>query len=255
MRFATFNILNGRVPTDQHVTLDGLTESVKRLDADVLALQEVDHNQHRSENADLTAIAAEAMGAVEHRFVAALSGSHGATGATWVAATGEEHPDAAAYGIALLSRWPVHGWQVVRLPPVPLPVPMRFGGRLRPYLVRDEPRVAVVATIETPCGVVTVVNTHLSFLRWWNGRQLRRVVASLVERSGPVVLMGDLNMGPEQAVRLTGLQPAASALTFPVHEPTEQLDHILVGGGLVASGGEAMALPISDHRALTADLT
>lgn len=255
MRFATFNILNGRVPTDQRVRLDGLTESVKRLDADVLALQEVDHNQHRSENADLTAMAAEAMGAVEHRFVAALSGSHGATGATWVAATGEEHPDAAAYGIALLSRWPVHGWQVVRLPPVPLRVPMRFGGRLRPYLVRDEPRVAVVATIETPRGVVTVVNTHLSFIRWWNGRQLRRVVASLVERSGPVVLMGDLNMGPEQAVRLTGLQPAASALTFPVQEPTEQLDHILVGGGLVASGGEAMALPISDHRALTADLT
>ena len=171
-----------------------------------------------------------------------------------MAATGEEHPDAAAYGIALLSRWPVHGWQVVRLPPVPLPVPMRFSGRLRPYLVRDEPRVAVVATIETPRGVVTVVNTHLSFIRWWNGRQLRRVVASLVERSGPVVLMGDLNMGPEQAVRITRLDPAASALTFPVQEPTEQLDHILVGGGLVASGGEAMALPISDHRALTADL-
>ena len=145
MRFATFNILNGRVPTDQHVSLDGLVESVKRLDPDVLALQEVDHNQHRSDHADLTAIAADAMGAREHRFVAALAGSHGATGATWLAATGEEHPDSAAYGIALLSRYPVHGWEVIRLAPVPVPVPMRFGGRLRPYLVRDEPRVAVVA--------------------------------------------------------------------------------------------------------------
>jgi len=254
MRFATFNILNGRAPTDQHVRLDGLVEAVKRLDADVLALQEVDHNQHRSENADLTAIAAEAMGAGEHRFVAALAGSHGATGPTWVAATGEEHPDSAAYGIALLSRYPVHGWEVVRLPPVPVPVPMRFGGRLRPYWVRDEPRVAVMAVVETPRGLVTVVNTHLSFIAWWNGRQLRRVVSSTVERSRPVVLMGDLNMGPQRAVRLTGLRPAASHLTFPVQSPTEQLDHILVGGGLVPSGSEAPALAVSDHRALSVDL-
>ena len=83
MRFATFNILNGRVPTDQHVTLDGLTESVKRLDADVLALQEVDHNQHRSENADLTAIAANHGGIFPkddvRRFITGekVTGSHG----------------------------------------------------------------------------------------------------------------------------------------------------------------------------------
>ena len=67
----------------------------------MLALQEVDRNQPRSHNADLTAVAAEAMGAREHRFVAALAGS---PGATWMAATGEEQPDAAAYGVAMLSR-------------------------------------------------------------------------------------------------------------------------------------------------------
>ena len=82
-------------------------DAVKSLDADVLALQEVDRNQSRSEKADLTAVAAEAMGALEHRFVAALNGS---PGATWMAATGEEQPDAAAYGIALLTRYPVTGW-------------------------------------------------------------------------------------------------------------------------------------------------
>ncbi|NUQ32631.1 MAG: endonuclease, partial [Dermatophilaceae bacterium] len=160
MRVATFNILNGRVPTDQHVDLGGFRSAIRDLDADVLALQEVDRNQHRSDHADLTAIAAEAMGAPEHRFVAALSGS---PGATWIAATGEEQPDAAAYGIALLSRFPVRGWRVVRLAPVPVPVPMRFRGRLRPELVRDEPRVAVVADVATQGGTVTVVNTHLSF--------------------------------------------------------------------------------------------
>jgi endonuclease/exonuclease/phosphatase family metal-dependent hydrolase len=252
VRVATFNILNGRAPEDQHVDLAGLTESVRRLDADVLALQEVDNNQHRSGMADLTAVAAEAMGAPEHRFVAALTGS---AGATWVAATGEEQPDSAAYGIALLSRFPVHGWEVIRLSPLPGRVPMRFGSRLRPYLVRDEPRVAVAATIETPHGMATFVNTHLSFVPLWNERQLRHVVHSIVDSRGPLVVMGDLNMGPGPARRITHLRPAATHLTFPTHAPKEQLDHILVGGRLVPSGSAATAMPISDHRALQVELT
>lgn len=89
MRVATFNILNGRVPTDQHVDPAGLAEAVRLLDADVLALQEVDQNQHRSGFSDLTSIAAASMGASHHRFVAAIHGSPGATmAATGVAATG-----------------------------------------------------------------------------------------------------------------------------------------------------------------------
>jgi endonuclease/exonuclease/phosphatase family metal-dependent hydrolase len=251
MRVATFNILNGRVPTDQHVDLDGFRSAIRHLDVDVLALQEVDHNQHRSDHADLTAIAAKAMGAPEHRFVAALSGS---PGATWIAATGEEQPDAAAYGIALLSRFPVRGWRVVRLAPVPMPVPMRFRGRVRPELVRDEPRVAVVADVQTPAGAVTVVNTHLSFIDWWNGRQLRRLMADVADDDQPLVLMGDLNMGPERAHRITGLQPAASWPTFPVDEPRQQIDHVLVRGRVRAQESASVRLPVSDHRALTAEL-
>ncbi len=252
VRVATFNILNGRVPTDQHVDLRGLEESVRLLDADVLALQEVDRNQHRSNDADLTAIAAEAMAAPEHRFVAALAGT---AGTTWIAATGEEQPDAAAYGIALVSRFPVHGWEVIRLAPLRTRVPFWFKGRKLPYLVHDEPRVAVVATVETPRGLVTFVNTHLSFIPGWNARQLRHLVRSLAGRPGPTVLVGDLNMGPKQAGRLTRMRAAASHPTFPVDGPREQLDHILLSDGLVASHGQAHALPISDHRALSVELS
>lgn len=251
MRVATFNILNGRVPTDQHVDLEGFRQAVRELDADVLAMQEVDRNQHRSDHADLTAIAAEAMGAEEHQFVAALAGS---PGATWIAATGEEQPDSAAYGIALLSRYPVQSWQVVRLGALPFPVPMRFTGKRLPELVRDEPRVAVVAAVQTPRGCVTFVNTHLSFIDRWNTRQLRHLVRSLADESGPFVLMGDLNMGPAAAARVSGLRPVATQLTFPVAAPTQQLDHILVGGPIRGGGDKALALPVSDHRALVADL-
>lgn len=251
MRLATFNILHGRNPADDLVDVGVYAAAIAGLGADVLALQEVDRNQPRSHGADLTAVAAEAMGADEHRFVAAMTGR---PGATWVAATGEEQPDAATYGVALLSRHPVSAWQVVRLPVLRTAVPMRFPGDLRPTLVRDEPRVAVAATVEAPSGTLTVACTHLSFVSWWNGRQLRALTAALRATGGPLVLMGDLNMGVRRAVRISGLTPAARHPTFPSDAPREQLDHVLTKGHLAATASQAVRLPLSDHQALVVDL-
>lgn len=251
MRLATFNILHGQSCDDDRVDLDRFTEAIKELDADVLALQEVDRYQPRSLESDLTALAAEAMGAPEHRFVAALSGN---PGALWMAADGDEQPDSAAYGIALLSRHPVVSWEVARLAPVPVRFPMRFKGSLLPEMVRDEPRVAVAAAVETPYGVMTVANAHLTFVEWWNGRQLARLTRSLADAHDPLVLMGDLNMGPERARRITGMRPLVEAPTFPADAPREQLDHVLARGHLPTVSGRAVELPLSDHRALVVDL-
>ena len=253
MRVATFNILHGRSPSDDRVDLDRFAAAVHSLDADVLALQEVDRNQSRSAGADLTALASEAIGAREHRFVAALSGS---PGATWMAADGDEQPDAAAYGIALLSRYPVRSWQVIRLAPAPVKVPMFFPGSRLPEMVRDEPRVAVAATVDAPGGPLTVVSTHLTFIGWWNRRQLRRLRESLASCVRPLVVMGDLNMGVERAEQLSGLESLLTADTFPADAPREQLDHVLASDGLASRvvGGRAHALPLSDHCALSVDL-
>jgi endonuclease/exonuclease/phosphatase family metal-dependent hydrolase len=47
------------------------------------------------------------------------------------------------------------------------------------------------------------------------------------------------------------MRPVASAATFPVDIPRRQLDHVLVRGGMTATGpAEAVRLPLSDHRAL-----
>jgi endonuclease/exonuclease/phosphatase family metal-dependent hydrolase len=254
MRLATFNILNGRAPEDGRVEVDRFAAAVRTLNADILGLQEVDQGQERSEHLDLTAVAAESMGAVDHRFVAALSGT---PGATWTAATGDEQPDSAAYGIALLSRYPVRSWQVVRLPALPGRAPWRWHGSRRLSLVRDEPRVAISAVVETPLGDLTVATTHLSFLHGWNLVQLRHVVRSLAVEPAPRVLMGDLNMSLPTAVRISGMTPAVKAATFPVDQPTRQIDHVLTSGLPPARrpvGGFATATGLSDHRALVVDL-
>ncbi|WP_324275937.1 endonuclease/exonuclease/phosphatase family protein [Blastococcus brunescens] len=247
MRIATFNLLHGRSVTDGRVDPGRLSDAVVALDTDVLALQEVDRNQPRSHGADLTAMAAEAMRAVDARFVAALTGT---PGGAWTVATGGEPADSPGYGVALVSRHPVVSWDVVRLGAARAGLPMWLPGTHRPILVRDEPRVALTAVVDGPAGPFTVCTTHLSFVPGWNRRQLRQVMATLSGRPGPLVLLGDLNMTPRPAARVSGLLPLAAAPTFPVHRPTRQLDHVLVRGLRATGPTEAVQLPLSDHRAL-----
>jgi endonuclease/exonuclease/phosphatase family metal-dependent hydrolase len=251
MRVATFNILHGRTVGDG-VDPERLRECVRRLNPDVLALQEVDIDQPRSGRADLTAAAAEAMSAVEHRFVAAISGT---PGATWMAATGHEQPGTAAYGIALLSRFPADSWQVVRFPRIPIRFPMYLPGQNKVIVVNEEPRAAVIARLQTPLGPITVANTHLSFVPGWNRRQLRRLVRDLGGLPGPRLLVGDLNLKPAAVHRWSGMRPLASAATFPAHAPDRQIDHILTDDRELRAGPTvAELMPISDHRALVVDL-
>ncbi|MGE0219571.1 endonuclease/exonuclease/phosphatase family protein [Mycolicibacterium sp.] len=251
MRIATFNILHGRTVGDG-VDPDRLRACVAELDPDILALQEVDLDQDRSGRADLTAVAAEAMGAVAHRFVAAVAGT---PGATWMAATGEEQPGTAAYGIALLSRYPASSWQVLRLPRIPVRLPMYLPGPNRVMVVDEEPRAAVIAQLDTPVGPLSVANTHLSFVPGWNRRQLRRLVRDLRGLPGPRLLLGDLNLTPGAVARWSRMRALASAPTFPAHAPQQQLDHILTDHpGLRGRNCSAPPAPISDHRPLVIEV-
>lgn len=99
-----------------------------------------------------------------------------------------------------------------------------------------------------------MVATHLSFVRSWNGRQLRSLARALGTHRRPLFLVGDLNMGRRRAVGATGMRPLASALTFPAEQPREQLDHVLADGPVGTVSSYALRLPLSDHRALVVDL-
>jgi endonuclease/exonuclease/phosphatase family metal-dependent hydrolase len=242
-------MLHGRSPSDGEVHPERFAEAIARLRPDVLALQEVDRSQPRSGAVDFTAVAAAAMGAVESRFVAAVAGT---PGVVWTAATGDEQPDAAAYGIALLSRYPVRGWNVLRLPRLPVPMPVRSPHARRWFVGRDEPRVAVTAEIDSPVGELAVTTTHLSFVPGWNTRQLGTLMRALSRSSCPQLLMGDLNLSPEPVARRVGWRSLVDAATFPASQPSLQLDHVLSDQLAAREPGEGIELNLSDHRALVA---
>ena len=101
-----------------------------------------------------------------------------------------------------------------------------------------------------------MVATHLSHLPRWNTVQLAALRRRALARGtgGPrLLVMGDLNLPPAAAQRLTGLRPLAAGPTFPARAPRTQVDHLL-GRGLAATSAGTLALPFSDHRALFADL-
>lgn len=255
MRLVTFNLWSGRsahpgAGRGKSVDLDLLRTAIRELDPDVLALQEVDRRQSRSQHADLAEVAAEAMGAHEHRFVPTLAGT---PGAMW-SLSGPRHRPNSEYGIALLSRFPVQRWQDIPLPAlrpsfkVMLPV-------LRQHLtVGEEPRAAIIAHLDTPFGPVAVANTHLTWIPGSGVRQLQEVTRFLGDLTDPVLLVGDFNMWGPLPRMITGYRPLAEHPTYPAAKPKRQLDHILLRGrGLTASSSRAVRVAVSDHLALVVD--
>jgi endonuclease/exonuclease/phosphatase family metal-dependent hydrolase len=212
LRIATFNLLHGQ-PMDPGgrplpLPLDPaapLAEAVAALDADVLALQEVDRFQERSGLVDQAAVAAKATGATDWRFAAALHGRP-APVAGWIRDRGVPGlrlygpdevgggVDLPAYGTALVTRLPVHHWRARRFPPAPFGLPLRVAGRRGLTPVPDEPRAALAAVLEGDRGPFTVVAAHLSFVPGWNMGQLAGIRRWIADLPAPYLLLGDFNL-------------------------------------------------------------
>lgn len=258
---ATFNLLHGLSLRDGQARVADLRAAARLIDADVLALQEVDRHQPRSAEVDQTAVVAAELGAPWWRFVPTLHGTPG-PGESWEPAYDKDGSAAPtgtvagpSYGIGLVSRLPVLQWRVLGLGwaagSLPLLVPGR--GIVR---VPDEPRVAVAAIVSGPDGPFTVATTHVSFVPPHGQRQLRAIVRWLAGAPRPVMLAGDLNTPGRLPAWLSGYTQLARRATYPSWRPRVQWDHLLADGVARAQVGKVSTrqLPVSDHCALQVEV-
>jgi endonuclease/exonuclease/phosphatase family metal-dependent hydrolase len=220
MRVVTFNVKHGS-NGEGRVDLRRLREVCAALSADVLAVQEVDRFARRTGFRDEMRIIARATG------MRAVFGE--AARRRW-----------RTYGNVLLARGPITDVEVLKLP--------RPGG--------SEQRVAIVARVCVDGLGLSVAATHLSFRKGEGAAQLAVLLSALGERSGPRLLLGDLNIGPDvvvPAVMAAGYTVAPTEATFPAGAPRARIDFVAVSG-LEVVAASTPAVGISDHLPVVADL-
>lgn len=225
MRIVSFNTHHGLTPDGSKVATDALARYCAGLKADVLALQEVDVRAHRSGGVDQAKAVAEATGMAGYFGLARKLGLRG------------------RYGNALFVRGIIDQVETVPLPR---------------HSHDHEPRSFVLADVIVDDRVFTVAAAHLSVHPEEAAPQLEAVLVALRRCHVPRVLIGDLNLKPEQvapAIQQRSYAMASATLpTFPAAEPHHRIDHFLSEGFDVVSVDVLDAAPVSDHRALVVEV-
>lgn len=227
MRLATFNIRHGASALGRMLGVGELVVACAALDADILALQEVDQGLDRSDRVDQAGEVADATG-MSMVFGPAIAVGDG------------------LYGNALLARGGITDVEHVALPTGPRPP------------ANAEPRSAILATVELDGGSLAVAATHLSTRRRQSRVQLSHLLCALDLRPGARALLGDLNRTPPQtgaALDRVGLTMADGPPSFPARKPLIRLDHVAVSRELAITEVDVVLTPVSDHRAVVATVT
>lgn len=229
LRVASYNIRHGR-GMDGVVDLDRTAAVLRRLQPDLVGLQEVDSVVTRSGGV----AEAEALGrrlGMQHAFGGFMAYQGG------------------QYGLGILSRFPVRRVEPVRLPD------------------GNEPRVALAVEVDAPgIGPLTVVNVHFD---WVASDSFRFVQATALARfldalATPYVLLGDFNDQPgSRTLELfhrrarEAAKPAGNRFTFSSTQPDREIDFIFTAPAArwrADSVGVIAELVASDHRPVLAVL-
>lgn len=223
VRVITFNIRHG-APPKRWPDIDAVARTIADMNADAVALQEVDRRVFRSGFADQTARIASRTGLLPQfgraRRIGPLSG----------------------YGNALLTRTQPNRVDVLELRSL------------------GEQRVAIIAEVDMEGGPATLVSVHLQNRRSGQPPQALSQLEQLLDvvscRPEPWVVMGDFNLRPEVVLpRLAeaGLSSASVEPTFPAIDPRIVIDWVAVKG-MTVSATDIPDVRLSDHRPLIVDL-
>jgi endonuclease/exonuclease/phosphatase family metal-dependent hydrolase len=263
MRITSWNILHGQ-PLVPGQSAD-FAQVAASLGSDVLALQEIDMNLERSASSNQASEIAAALATSEWGFAPTV---HGTPGFDWKKPsdsnqrifTKADSPLHSHYGIAIISKVPVQQWLRLELGKAWIGMPLLIAnekGKVAPFYVKDEPRVAIAAILENGW---TVINTHLSFVPLVNIFQLIKVSrwAKKIEKeySTKVLLVGDFNLPWGIPIRITKWIRGTAALSYPSWKPAISFDYILARSAEKDLLTEVIhpQLTISDHRPISVDI-
>ncbi|MGI9627778.1 MAG: endonuclease/exonuclease/phosphatase family protein [Longimicrobiales bacterium] len=227
VRVLAYNIHHGE-GMDEVVDLERIAAIIRDVDPDLVALQEMDSVVARTGGVDQAAKLGELTGLedVFGRFMPYQGG---------------------AYGMALLSRWPISDVQNARLPD------------------GDEPRTALNAIVTSPDTGrrIRLVGVHLYRTEEERLAQAVALEDHLAGEPHPTLLAGDFNSTPGSPVmdHLASswevVHKGVDRFTFSSYEPVREIDFFLYrpSSSFQVLDQQLLTEPVaSDHRPLVIDL-
>jgi endonuclease/exonuclease/phosphatase family metal-dependent hydrolase len=233
MRVLTYNIHKGIGGRDRRYRLDRIFRVVKDEAPDLICLQEVDRNVHRSNHDDQPSRLSESLPSVAKLYQLNV------------------HVGAGGYGNLVLSRWPFRGAHQLSL-----------------RLKRRKPRGAQMVVVETPEGPLHLVNWHLGLAeheRHWQVRHLLDHPLFQESAHYPTLIVGDFNdwrntlaHGPFTHHGFHQVTiPHTRFRTFPAFYPVISLDKAFARGAVEIRHVRVVHSPLakraSDHLPLVID--
>ena len=227
IRLLAYNIHHGE-GMDEVTDLERIAQFIRSLDPDLVTLQEVDSLAERTGGVDQAAVLGE------------LTGMHAAFGRFMPYQGG-------AYGMAVLSRWPMLDVDNWRLPD------------------GEEPRTALGVRVREPQSGKEIRLVGIHFYRSEEERlaQLAELQSVLEDETVPVILAGDFNSTPGSPV-MNQLSDGWQILskgddrgTFPSHAPEREIDFVVLRPGDAFDVIDHRPLDesvISDHRPIWTEL-
>lgn len=231
IKAVTFNIQHCAVFPTGKIDFDAFAEKILSFDADIIGLNEVRGAGVREDYQAQAEILAKK------------------TGYQFYFAKATDVDGANPYGNAVLTRLPVKSFETV---PIPDPDPHGYDGYY-------ETRCLLKMTLADPA--VTCFITHFGL----NPDEQENAVETVLSQwdGGNAVLMGDLNMTPDNPLiaRLKNhmtdaalyAAPGDPLLTFRADRPDRKIDYIFVGGDIAVKGCRVAPGVLSDHLPLAVE--
>lgn len=200
LKLASYNIKHGRNMKNK-MNLQATANKLKEFKADIIALQEVDKNCSRSGKIDQAKFIAEAL-SMHHKFAKFMDYQGG------------------EYGLALLSKYPIHETKVHHLP------------------AGAEPRVALEIIVEPTKGKkASFICIHFDYTSEEKRQpQIKALLKALENTNHPIALMGDFNATPmSESIALFqknwfNVPKRGNQLTFPSDNPKVEIDYFMLKG-------------------------